>query len=1126
MAVKRISSLFGLVIFATALVFVFTGCEEPSTPLNVINIAAIQGVTVPATGGTPVTAITGNEQYSGTVTWSYNPVTFTANIQYTATINLTPKAGYTTQGVAADFFTVAGAISVSNAADSGVITAVFPSGCSITVDMYDSGGDGWDGAALRIVVNGAELPANATITDGATNSYVFNVTNGDSVNIYWISGNYDTECSFIMYYTDKPPVPAFTSDNNSSWIGTNSLLYKLRNTNISNGTLLGSFTVEGNTIINIAAIKGVAMPAIGGTPVTTITENAQYSGTVTWDGSPSIFAGSTVYTATIMLSPKPGYTLHGVPANFFTIAGAASVSNAVNSGIVTAVFPETARITVSISINAPVKGATPTATASSSAENGSNFTIGQVSWSPAHNPFQGGIVYAASVTLTANSGYTFNGLSSTTVNGQNAVASNNTGSAVTLSYTFPATDTKTVTNIAIKTQPTKLNYTHGDTLDLTGLVVTLTHDDNTTEDVAAADFTAKNVTATPAQGNNLVHSMHDGQPVKIIYGNFTRNTNNLTVNKITPTAADFNIGGIGSFYYDGGTKIVTVTAKDGKSNGAITIKYNGSTTMPLSIGTYNVTFDVAETANYNAVNGLSAGTMTINPFTSINALQTYLQGKPNNTVTTPYTVAVNVSGLGGSSDAYGSLGYVLENNNTKFIYLDLSGSTFTSIDNQAFSYCTGLTSITIPDSVTAIDNQAFSYCTGLTSITIPNSVTSIGNYAFLGCTKLTTINVDSGNANYSSDQGILYNKNKTTLIRCPVGKTGAFTIPNSVTSIGEDAFFGCTGLTSITIGSGVNNMEDDTFYDCTGLTAINVDSSNTTYSSTDGVLYNKNKTILLQYPKGKTGAFSIPDNVSVKRSVFIGCTGLTSVNIGSGVILDATYVSSYVDAFIGCTGLTAINVDSSNTNYSSTDGVLYNKNKTTLLKYPEGKTGAFSIPDSVTRISSCAFYDCKGLTSVTIGNSVTSIDNGVNRGAFTNCTGLTNVTIPDSVISIGAYAFSYCTSLTSVTIGDNVTSIGGAAFSNCTGLTSVTIPDSVTSLGYSVFSSCRFTSITIPANVTSIGSQFFDFLNNLTSVTFQGIITSSNFGYHNYSGDLRDKYLAGGIGTYTRASGGTVWTKQ
>ena len=191
--------------------------------------------------------------------------------------------------------------------------------------------------------------------------------------------------------------------------------------------------------------------------------------------------------------------------------------------------------TAAIVVTAPGKGAAPSTNAT--VEDNGNFTIGSVSWSPADNPFLGGKVYTVSVMLTAKNGYTFTGLTSASINGQNAEVSNNVGSTVKLSHTFPATDTKTVTAIKIKSQPTKLTYTHGDTLDLTGLAVTLTHDDNTTEDVAAANFGAKNVTANPSAGNSLVYLTHNGQPVKIIYGSLTCNTNNLTVN---PIAVTFN----------------------------------------------------------------------------------------------------------------------------------------------------------------------------------------------------------------------------------------------------------------------------------------------------------------------------------------------------------------------------------------------------------------------------------------------------------------------------------------------------------------------------------------------------------------------------------------------------------
>jgi hypothetical protein len=508
-----------------------TSCETPADPptkspkSTAINIAAIKGVAAPVTGGAPVKTITENAQYSGTVTWNGNPSAFAPNTQYTATIFLTAKDGYTLQGVAANFFIVEGAIMVSNNANSRDITAVFPP----------------------------------------------------------TSGN-----------KDNP------------------------------------------TVIDMAAVPGVTAPVTGATPVTSISENSQYSGTVTWNGNPSAFAANTQYIATITLTPKTGYTLQGVAANFFSVAGTIIVSNNANSGVIIALFPQTGETadnptvidplspggttenpptipmsitSVNISIIAPVNGTTPSTTAISDT---SYFSIGTVSWLPPSTTlFLDGTVYTAVVTLTANSGYTFTGLSSATINGQDAEITNNPGATVTLSHTFPATDTKVVTSIAIKTQPAKLSYTHGDTLDLTGLVVTLTHDDTTTEDVTAANFAEKNVTAIPSAGDELIHSAHNEQPVKIKYGELECNTNTLTVSKATPAVADFIISGTGSFTYNGSSRTVTVTPHTGKSDGIITVKYNGSETKPSAVGTYTVTFDVGEGTNFSAGSGFSAGNLTI-----------------------------------------------------------------------------------------------------------------------------------------------------------------------------------------------------------------------------------------------------------------------------------------------------------------------------------------------------------------------------------------------------------------------------------------------------------------------------------------------------------------------------------
>jgi hypothetical protein len=172
------------------------------------------------------------------------------------------------------------------------------------------------------------------------------------------------------------------------------------------------------------------------------------------------------------------------------------------------------------------------------------------------------------------------------------------------------------------------------------------------------------------------------------------------------------------------------------------------------------------------------------------------------------------------------------------------------------------------------------------------------------------------------------------------------------------------------------------------------------------VLFNKARTTLILCPASKTGAYSIPSSVtSIDSNAFYYCSGLTSVTIGSGVTSIGDLAFSY------CRGLTAINVEENNNYYASVDGVLFNKARTTLIQCPASKTGAYSIPSSVTSIGSSAFYYCSGLTSVTIPSSVTSIGSD----AFYDCRGLTGaLTIPSSVTSIGSDAFSHCSGLTEI----------------------------------------------------------------------------------------------------------------
>ena len=289
----------------------------------------------------------------------------------------------------------------------------------------------------------------------------------------------------------------------------------------------------------------------------------------------------------------------------------------------------------------------------------------------------------------------------------------------------------------------------------------------------------------------------------------------------------------------------------------------------------------------------------------------------------------------------------------------------TSINSGTFYGCTSLTSVTIGANVTVIGEMAFKRCTSLTSITLPASVTTIGKEAFYECTSLTSI-----------------------------------TIPDSVTSIDSGTFYSCTGLTSITLGVSVTTIGGDAqtygiadaarrvFSGCTSLTVITVNSGNPNFASEGGVLYNKDKTQILTVPLGIT-TVTIPASVAIVGSM-------------------------YGSMFNDCTRLTAITVDSGNSNFASDGGVLYNKNKTELIRAPEGIT-AVTIPNGVTTIKGQAFSMCESLTSIIIPDSVTTID----VWAFTYCTSLTSITIPSNVI-IDPEAFRDCTSLRSVTIGTNV----------------------------------------------------------------------------------------------------------
>ena len=413
----------------------------------------------------------------------------------------------------------------------------------------------------------------------------------------------------------------------------------------------------------------------------------------------------------------------------------------------------------------------------------------------------------------------------------------------------------------------------------------------------------------------------------------------------------------------------------------------------------------------------------------------------------------------------------------------------TTIGDHAFRDCTSLSSVNIPDSVTTIGYTAFYDCTSLISVTIGDSVTSIGEGAFAVCRSLKEFK-----GKYATEDGRSLIVDNTIIAYANASGT-TYTIPDSVTAIGNCAFLSCDSLTIVNIPDSVTTIGDSAFEDCSSLTSVYCKA--TTPPSLDWNVFGNNGSGRKIYvPTESVEAYKSAECWSDYASDIVG------YDFENGEIVEMQPNNEIWYTSLDGDVITPYDTDVFGTTITSNT-------------YSDGK-GVITFDSDVTRIGDDAFAERTSLTSVTIPDSVTLIGNG----AFSSCTSLTSVLIPDSVTTIGNYAFYNCYSLTSVTIGDSVTTIGNYAFCYCTSLTSVTIGDSVTTIGNEAFLYCKsltefngkfaedngrilvidgslvvfapagLTEYSIPDSVTTIGKKAFYYCENLTSVTIHDSVTT------------------------------------
>ena len=450
------------------------------------------------------------------------------------------------------------------------------------------------------------------------------------------------------------------------------------------------------------------------------------------------------------------------------------------------------------------------------------------------------------------------------------------------------------------------------------------------------------------------------------------------------------------------------------------------------------------------------------------------------------TGALTISGYGDMDFAGGTAPWSSNNGNIKSISLpdgltSIGNSAFcfcslltsitipagvTSIGENAFLGCSGLTSISIPSSVTSIGYQAFSDCTNLNLIDIPASVTGIGDNAFYGCSALAYITIDSNNTVFDSrnDCNAIIETSTNKLI---VGCRNTV-IPNSVTSIGNFAFFGRSGLNSISIPASVTSIGGSAFQNCS-LKSITIPSSVTSIGDYAFYKCTNLKEVYVNWNTPPTPGTDAFKNISFEATLHVPYG--TSAN----------YTGASWSGFVNIVQMNPTGQCGDNLfwEYDPTTFILTISGTGEMYDYAygtkpwykwQGSITSVVLPDGLTNIGAGAFYGCENLPTIDIPSSVQTIG----ASAFNSCKALPSIDIPSTVTSIGVSAFANCWVLTSIAIPNGVTAIADNTFNSCKALTSFDIPANVTSIGVAAFMNCQLLeSITIPANVTEIGTMAF-----------------------------------------------------